>query len=1775
MRIIQRLLLGLAPFASIASIAAIHPAYAQAPAATRAAVKPFANPTFAKDAERYEAQLKQTQRPGKAKASELRAAADRLLPVDPRGASNQYALAVTADPKDAEAWIGLSRALLATKPLADASNEKYTLPLNATAAAYTAYQRAATAPLKARALATLSEALVKRAQWRPAIEALRSSLALAENATVRKSYETLRSEHGFRITEHKLDADGAQPRLCVIFSEPLARSNVEWSKFLALDGKDPQSITADAKQLCVEGLKHGQRYTLQVRAGLPSDVGEDLAKSAEIQAYVRDRAATVRFSGKAYVLPSRGQQGIPIVSINSERAAVEVYRIGDRSLGTAIQNGDLQKQLYQYDLEQMRERSGQRVYKGELELTQKLNEEVTTAFPVSEAIPRLDPGVYAMVARPADKKGDDDNGWATQWFVVSDLALTAMTADDGIHGFVRSLATADPVGSAKVRLVARNNEVLATAQSDANGYIRFDAGLKRGEGGLTPAILVAEGPSGDYAFLDLSASAFDLADRGVKGREAPGAIDAFLFAERGVYRPGEDVHLTALVRDKAAKAATLPVMLIVTRPDGVEHRRYALTDQGLGGRLTTLGLGGSAMTGTWRAKLYTDPKARPVAQASFLVEDFVPERLELKLEPTGSTATIDAPATIMVAGKYLYGPPASGLAIEGDIVVKPSTKEAPGLAGFRFGQADEKVSPVRKALEGLPSTGADGKAELKIPLPPVTKTAKPLEADVLIRLRESGGRTIERTLTVPVDLKLARIGIKPGFGDEGPQEGDSASFDIVSLDAAGKPVQGRELEWKLMRLETSWQWFKQDGRWSYEAATTKRQVTSGKLTTGAAPSKISARVDYGRYQIEVTDPQSAESAASVGFRAGWYASSEEADSPEMLEVALDKSGYVKGDIAKLRIATKLGGKATITMLANGVLATKQVEVGAGTTEVPIEVGDWGAGAYATAVLHRPMDEKLKRMPSRAIGVAWLGLDQASRTLKMTMSLPDRIKSAGLLSVPVKLDGLKSGDEARIAVAAVDAGILNLTRYQAPQPEKWFYAQQQMGVEIRDYYGKLIDGMRAERGKLRSGGDAAGGLSMQGSPPAEKLVAFHSGIVKVGPDGTAKVEFQMPDFNGAVRVMGVAWSGDKLGSATQDVIVRDPIALIATGPRFITRGDEARIELDLHNVEGADATYRIAVEQDLAGAKSNVLARDVVLKANERRGERLSVKPSEVGLVKYNVAVTGPNGIDVKRELTFDVKVPAGDIRRTTIARIAANGGKLTISPDIAADLIPSRTRITMSFGPQAALDVPGLLSSLDRYPYGCAEQTTSRALPLLYANAVASSIGIAADKEIKERVAKAVDRVLEMQDASGAFGIWGPQNADLWLTSYVTDFLTRAKEAGVAVRQQPFNQALDRLQAFISYAQDFEKGGEARAYAMYVLARNGRAPVGEMRYLADARLDKLATPLAQAHLGAALAMTGDKPRAEAVFKTAIASLSSSDDSALRQDYGSKLRDGAAIVTLASETNVLKSEGPKLVDVLMQAYRARTYTSTQEMSWMLLAANALADSAKSTTLTIGGEKHTGPLYRSIPVSQLKGGLAISNDGDAPVDAVISVVGSSLTPEPPATKGFTIERTAYTLDGKKVDLKSLAGGEGQLKQNDRLVMVLKVEAKEQGGRILLVDRLPAGLEIENPRLVDGGDIKSLDWLKTTAKPEHTEFRDDRFVAAFNFFGANVENRRRGGDDDDSDADSKKEAVSEATVAYIVRAVTPGNFVHPAATVEDMYRPERYARSAAGKLVVTGKE
>lgn len=1758
------------------------------PSPARAQDTAYKNKEVSKEALRYEAYLRAELKPGRATSASLKAAGDKLLATDPSAATGNYALAVVADQNNVEAWLGLAEALLALPPEPSESNKR---AKNAASAAFRAYERAASPEIKARALAVLAEALQKRSyvSWRPVLEAMKASLALADVPEARAAYEKLEIEHGFRMTDYKVDAESVSPRVCAEFSELLAGGETDFASFVTVDGREALSVSAEGSQVCIGGFAHGQRYVVKIRDGLPSNIGDKLRITLDLAIYVPDRKPLARFTGKSYVLPNRGQQGIPVVTVNTARVAVDIYRINDRNLTNFLHEGGIDELLSRWEIDELRERKGVPVYSGGMDVTSKLNEEITTAFPVSEAIGTLEPGVYAMVATPTGGKIDQYGERATQWFIVSDLGLTALSGDTGITAVVRSLSDTKPVTGVTVSLVARNNEVLATLPTDAQGRVQFEAGLARGEGGLAPAILVAKKDTGgDYAFLDLVTGAFDLSDRGVKGREAVGPIDGYLYLERGVFRPGEIANLTALVRDRTGKAVDLPITVIVSRPDGVEHQRLVLADQGAGGRTTQLAFGAQAMTGAWSAKLYTDPKGNPITEVAFLVEDFTPERMDLTLASDKPVLEVGGAVSITATGRYLYGPPAADIGVEGDIVIKKSAKDAPGFEGYLFGLADETIEPVRQPLEGLPKTGPNGVATFEVVLPAIPKTAQPLEAELFIRLREAGGRTIERNITVSVNAEQPRIGVKPLFGPTGPPENGNAGFEIVALDGDGKSIAAQRVSWELMRLETSWQWYSRNGNWSYEAVTLTRKASSGTFDIDDdAPAKLETPLTYGRYRLQITSPEPGGPATSVVFTAGWNTAQDAPDTPEMLDVALDKPSYKPGDTAKLRIASKEGGRAMVVLAGGGVLDMQETDLPAGGGDISFAVNEtWGAGTYAAVFVYRPMDTTAKRMPSRAVGVTWVPLDLSERTLQVVLSPPEKMKSGASLIVPVKIEGAASGETVHLTVAAVDLGILNLTRFEPPAPDKWFHAQTKLGLEIRDFYGRLIDGMRAERGALRSGGD--GGLEIQGAPPVEETLAQFSGIVTVGKDGTAEVEFPMPDFNGTVRLMAVAWSRDRLGHAAKDVIVRDEVALTASVPRFLTLGDEARFDIALHNVDGPASAYLVTLDQstpvgvDVATVRLTDQALD--LGQGVRKSLQRMVKPTTAGRHTFAVHVTGPENIAVKRQLVLDVKPPASDIKRTLVSQLQAKGGKLTLTADLIEDMIPDRTRISVSVGSVAKFDMPGLLAQLDRYPYGCAEQTVSKALPLLYVNSVATKLGIATDTTLKTKVQAAVDRVFEMQDSTGAFGAWGPANEDMWLTSYVTDFLIRAKESGYVVNPRGLSMAFDRLQNFLSITEERKSDeiAENRAYALYVLARSGRVDIGVLRYWADTKIDTFKTALAKAQLGAALAMRGDKERADRVFRAALPEARLADTgNTPRTDYGSRLRDGAALITLAAETGTVPDETPRLAAVIAGAHQSRETTSTQEQAWLLLAAHALSQDAGTATLSVNGVPHTGLLLRSLTAADLKSGaLTIVNDSDSVLDAVVTVTGASLTPEPPVSRGFTISRSYYTLDGKPVDLAA----KPSLPQNTRLVAVVKIASPALGGRVLLVDRLPAGFEIENPRLVTSGDIASLAWLQTSVQPIHTEFRDDRFVAAFDFFATpsseEAENESLESEPAEEGAEPAEGVVkpptgTTATVAYIVRAVTPGTFVHPAATVEDMYRPERYARSATGKVQVTAGE
>ncbi|MCJ2068590.1 alpha-2-macroglobulin family protein [Methylobacterium sp. J-030] len=1731
------------------------PRIAQRPAATVPApvAKPFVRADLASAAVRLEAALKAEAGLALRPAGQSRTNGQALLAASkPDQALISLAAAVAADPADIRNWQAYARAASAAQGALEQNDYQGRARLRerAAAAAYRAYERAGTAPDAAVSLALLGATEAEQESWRPALDAYAASLALDEDDGVRETYDTLRAEHGFRILGYKVDSDAAAPRACFTLSEAVV-PKTDYAPYVAVSGTSAAAVTAEGSQVCVDGLKHGGRYAIVLRQGLPSAVGEDLLKSADYEIYVRDRAPQVRVTGRNYVLPRTGQAGVPLVSVNAPKLDVEVLRIGDRGLLPTLRSEDFLGQLSGATAKSIAAEKGVRVWTGTLDTARaELNQEAVTAFPVLQAVGKLEPGIYVMLARPSGTAATDDAGYdtqATQWFVVSDLGLTATKGRDGVHVVLRSLASAQVMPGAEIRLVARNNEVLGTRTTDAQGHAAFDPGLARGDGGLAPSLVVAQAGS-DYGFLDLNLGAFDLTDRGVKGRPETGGLDAYLFPERGVYRSGETVQLTALLRDAAGAAVPdLPLTLVVKRPDGVEYRRVSVPDQGLGGRALPLPLLSGAMHGTWRVSAYTDPKAPTLGETSFLVEDYIPERLEVTLKPRQAALHRGEAAQVDVAARYLYGAPGADLDVSGSVTVQAAaTSGIKGLEGYSIGLEDEAVEPATQELQDHATTNPQGGADVTVPVPLVA-APRALEAKITLAVGEPGGRALSRSLTLPILPAGPVLALRKGFSEL--QDGGIAGFDVVLASPEGSLLARPGVSWTLSRVDQSYQWYRADGRWSFEPVKTTKRVASGTVDLRAnGPSRIEAPVGLGRYRLDVSAPGAPEASASLGFDVGW-GGSQTAEAPDLLDLTLDKPAYAAGDTLRAKLSPKFKGQASLMVVSDRVHETREVSVpeGGATVTLPVKA-EWGAGAYLIATAYRPLDQAAKRLPGRALGLAWFSVDRDRRSLGVAVKAPERARPRQDLTLPVQLTGLKPGTPARITVALVDVGILNLTRYAAPDPTQYFLGQKALGPELRDLYGYLIDGMQGSVGAIRSGGDAGGG-ELADAPPTQAPLALYSGVVTVGPDGAASVTFPLPAFNGTGRVMVTAWSGDRVGQAQADVIIRDPVVLTATLPRFLDAGDRSRLFVALDNVEGPAGDYTVDLSPTgpvVVGASA--LRQTFRLEAGAKGQFAIPLTAAGPGTARLDLALSGP-GLASPLNQSFALGIAPGTstlLRRSV--RSLAPGAALTVTSDLIADLLPGTGSVSLSVTPLPGLDVAALLQALDRYPYGCSEQVVSRAMPLLYVNKLAALEKLALDAGVDDRVRESVERLLARQDSSGDFGLWSAQgSSDLWLDAYVTDFLTRARERGFAVPQKAFTQALDYLRNAVANASEVRNGGADLAYAAYVLARNGRPVMGDLRYLADTKLADFSSALGRAQLAAALALLGDRGRAARAMDSALTVLRGERDKGVyRADYGSRLRDGAGLITLAAESGLAPGALGPVAAVFGEEQQTERATSTQENAWMVLAAESLSKEADALSFSLDGAPQTGTLARVYREARLaERGVQLVNSGRGPVQVAVTVNGNPLTPEPAAAQGYTVERSFHRLDGSRVD--PAAG----LRQNDRLVVVLKVtEAKAEAARLLLVDPLPAGLEIDNPKLLDADVLQGLAFTKSDVQPVHTEFRDDRFVAAY-------------------DRDPSQSAFF--TVAYTVRAVSPGTYVHPGATVEDMYRPARFGRTATGSVTV----
>ena len=1042
---------------------------------------------------------------------------------------------------------------------------------------------------------------------------------------------TLAAEMSFRRLS--FDADGDRPEACLEFSLPLTDSlDVRYADYIRLRPAASSSLRVDGTRLCISGLVYGAQYSATIMAGLPALSGARTGADEHVPISMFDRPPLVAFTEGGFILP-RTSTGLSIQTVNVDRLDVRVLHIGDRQaiwrLGALRTPG----RYSHYDIETLTERYATEVWRGEMVVQNRRNEAITTVFPIGQAVPQRKPGLYVVTAQPSLDIANEGRTYrqvAAHYVVETNIALSTLSGADGLHVVAKSLESAKPLPGVRLSLIARGNDELANLVSDESGHVVFPPGLLRGQGGAQPTSVMAFSDSGDFAILDLNRPAFDLSDRGVSGRDMPGAYDAYLYTDRGIYRPGESVHIAALLRDQLASAVVdTPVTLVVTRPNGGEFKRFTLREAKAGAFLLDVELPDTASRGLWNVAAFVDPTGQPVGRIEFDVQDFIPQRLKVTANLAAATIEPNNPIALSIDAAFLYGAPAAGLS--GEVLIKVERDPQPFAAagGYMFGLINDAFR-VKDYEFDIAETDAQGHTTVDLTLNGLPRTSVPLLARIDTGLFEPGGRSTRTKATVPLRTATSFVGIKPLFSNGRVRLDTEAAFEIQAFDADGRPIAAERLDYAFFQEVVSYDYAYNEDRWKYNVSTRDRSLQAGTVA-GAAdrPAILRLRADWGRYRLEVRD-RDRGAITSVRFAAGWQASPGQAERPDVIDMTVDKPAYAAGDTVKVHIVPPFAGQLTLAVATDRVHELRHLSVPAEGTTVEIETSAlWGPGAYLLASIQQPVGLVRARDPVRAVGVAWAGMDMSACKLTVDLQVPAMVRPQSRLSIPVSVQGA-DGETVWLTLAAVDEGILQLTQFRSPDPAAHYFSKRRLGLDLRDDYGRLLDGNAGLVGVIRAGGDSY--LNAAGLPAVPtRTVALFSGAVAIDRNGKATVDVEIPDFAGQLRLMAVAFGKTRVGSGEARVHVRHPVVADVALPRFLAPGDVGRLTLSLHNVEGPTGAYVATLQTEGPIAFDAPAEAKYELSAGDRRVATTPLRASGEGIGVVRLAVSGPQGFAVQRE----------------------------------------------------------------------------------------------------------------------------------------------------------------------------------------------------------------------------------------------------------------------------------------------------------------------------------------------------------------------------------------------------------------------------------------------------------------------------------------------------------------------------------------------------------------
>ncbi|WP_095109533.1 alpha-2-macroglobulin [Pseudomonas sp. Irchel 3E20] len=1568
----------------------------------------------------------------------------------------------------------------------------------------------------------------------------------------------------------EVQLDGAST-LSVSFSIPLDPQQKFADRVHLVDSKSGKvdgawELSDNLMELRLRHLEPQRKLVLTVDAGLRAVNEATLAAEHISRLETRDLQATVGFASRGTLLPTRLAEGLPVIALNVDKIDVEFFRIKPESLPAFLAQWGRSTSLQSYESRELLPMA-ELVYGGRFDLNPARNTRETLLLPIAGLKPLQQPGVYLAVMRAS---GTYNYSQPATLFTLSDIGVSVHRYQNRIDVFAQALEGGKALDGVSLELLDNEGRVVGQGKTEKGGHAQLPLPKK------AEVLLAHQGEQ--TSLLRLNSAALDLAEFDIGGPQAH-PLQFFVFGPRDLYRPGETVLLNALLRDNDGNAVKpQPISVEVRRPDEQVSRKFVWDADASGLYQYQLQLAGEAPTGRWQ--LVFDLGDGKPQLYEFLVEDFLPERLALELKGSDAPITPAATAEINVNGRYLYGAPAAGNRLSGQVYVRPLREAVKALPGYQFGSVTEEE--LSQDLE-LEETALDADGEAVIALESKWAEAKsPLQLIVQASLQESGGRPITRRVVQPVWPAERLPGIRALFDGEETDGDGPVEFELLVANNQGQKLAANQLKVRLVRERRDYYWnYSDSDGWSYHFNEKFLNLDEQSLNIKAGDTaKVSFQVEWGPYRVEVEDPQTGL-VSSLRFWAGYRAQDNAeggAVRPDQVKLALDKPAYGDGDTANVTVTPPAAGKGYLLVeSAEGPLWWEEIDVPAEGKSFAIQLDPkWARhDLYVSALVIRPGERKANITPKRAVGVLHLPLDRTQRKLGLTLSAPEKMRPKQPLTVKIQAKNADGSvpKQVHVLVAAVDVGILNITEYPTPDPYSSLFGRKAYGADQLDVYGQLIEAGQGRLASLAFGGDAA--LAKGGKRPdtSVTIVALQSAPVTLNAQGEGEVSVNIPDFNGELRLMAQAWTDERYGMAQAKTVIAAPLIAELSAPRFLAGGDQTKVALDLSNLSGKAQKLQVQLSAEGQLSLPGEATHSVQLAQGQRTTLQIPVQAlGGFGQGKVKVLV---NGLDLPgenlppftREWTLGVR-PAYPAMLKHY-RAVLKDQPWTLPEGELAAFEPAGREALLSLSSRPPLNLGEQIRALKAYPYGCSEQTTSGLYPSLYADAASlKRLGLEGEPEAerKRKIELGIERLLGMQRYNGSFGLWGADGEEeYWLTAYVTDFLLRAREQGFAVPPEALKKANERLLRYVqernlievNYSENAEHTRFAvQAYAGLVLARSQQAPLGALRSLFERRTDaRSGLPLVQ--LSVALQKMGDQPRADQALIAGLAATRSSKS--WLADYGSPLRDQALILALLEENDLAKGKREERLFELADQLAASQYLSTQERNSLFLAGRGLLGKPESAwAAQLSSASETRELNNNQPGLKLEGPLLASplslrNEGSEAVYQQLTISGYPVQAPVAGGENLSIRREYLGMNGQPLNLNALASG-------DLVLVHIAVAAKQRVPDALVVDLLPAGLELENQNLaqsaasLENASSKVKEWRESmqNAGLKHQEFRDDRYVAALNLDG-----------------------YGTTHLLYLARAVTPGTYRVPPPQVESMYRPNWQAvGDAPAQMVIKGR-